>query len=244
MCTVSFIARKRGYALAMNRDEKLSRVAGLPPKISVAGGRKIISPSEPGGGTWIAVNDTGATFALINRYSITARVRSNPVSRGGVVKVLRALADPSSADARFGELPLKRMNAFRLIGFFPRTKEIIEWRWNLQKLFRKAHRWQAQQWISSGHDEPKAQKIRGATFRAALRQKPAGTLAWLRRLHRSHAPERGPFSTCMHRADAATVSCTEVSVSAGVAVMKYHASAPCEAGAVSKCRMKLDTAKS
>ena len=75
MCTVSFIARQQGYALAMNRDEKLARVAGLPPKKSIVSGRAVLAPSEPGGGTWIALNDCGATLALINWYSITARVK-------------------------------------------------------------------------------------------------------------------------------------------------------------------------
>ncbi len=69
MCTVSFIARKNGYALAMNRDERLTRVVGLPPPKKAINGLTIILPSEPGGGTWIAVNKSGVTFALINWYS-------------------------------------------------------------------------------------------------------------------------------------------------------------------------------
>ena len=32
MCTVTFIARQKGYCLGMNRDEKLTRPTGLPPK--------------------------------------------------------------------------------------------------------------------------------------------------------------------------------------------------------------------
>jgi hypothetical protein len=45
---------------------------------------------------------------------------------------------------------------------------------------------------------------------------------------RFHVPETGPFSTCMHRADAATVSYTEVVVSSRQAMMRHHAGAPCE----------------
>jgi len=37
-----------------------------------------------------------------------------------------------------------------------------------------------------------------------------------------------PFSTCMHRADASTVSYTEISFSPREAVMRYHAGAPCQ----------------
>jgi hypothetical protein len=51
----------------------------------------------------------------------------------------------------------------------------------------------------------------------------------LRRLHRSHSPEAGPFSTCMHRSDAATVSYTEITAFSRKARLRYHAAAPCNA---------------
>jgi len=228
MCTVTFIARQRGYCLGMNRDEKLTRPAGLPPKEKRLNGRGVISPSEPGGGTWIAVNDHGATLALINWYSITARVDGKGVSRGEVVNSASAAILPGSADDALYGLPLNRINPFRLIGVFPTTSEIVEWRWNLKQLVRKNLPWKSQQWISSGFDESTAQRVRGRTFRQAQKQESAGNLDWLRRLHRSHAPETGPFSTCMHRADAVTVSYTEISVSPREALMRYHAGAPCQ----------------
>src|SRR6185369_12035132 len=86
MCTVTFIARKNGYALGMNRDEKLTRVKALPPARHERHGRAALFPSEPGGGTWIGVNDMGVTFALINWYSVQARVSANAVSRGQLVR--------------------------------------------------------------------------------------------------------------------------------------------------------------
>lgn len=227
MCTVTFIARRRGYCLGMNRDEKLTRPTGLPPRKKIMDGRAVISPSEPGGGTWIAVNDHGVTLALINWYSIKARVDRNAFSRGEVVNSASAAISSGSADTALHALPLNRINPFRLVGVFPATGEIVEWRWNLKQLVRKNHRWKTQQWISSGFDEPAAHRVRGRTFRLAQKQKSAGTLDWLRRLHRSHAPAAGPCSMCMHRADAATVSYTEISVSAPVAAMWYHAGAPC-----------------
>src|SRR6266699_3630978 len=168
--TVTFIARQRGYCLGMNRDEKLTRPTGLPPKRQMMNGRAVISPSEPGGGTWIAVNDHGATLALINWYSITARVGGNVVSRGEVVNSGSAATSPDVADSALHKLPLNRINPFRLIGIYPATSEIIEWRWNLKNLVRKSHRWKAQQWISSGFDEPTAQRLRGKTFQRAARQ--------------------------------------------------------------------------
>ena len=227
MCTVTFIARKRGYCLGMNRDEKLTRPTGLPPKKRNVNGCAVLCPSEPGGGTWITLNESGTCFALINWYSIAQRVDRNPVSRGEVVNSVSAVVLPDLADAVLAKLPLNEINPFRLIGIFPAYGEITEWCWDLKQLVRKNHQWKTQQWISSGFDEPTAQRIRSRTFQQAQRQKSAGSVDWLRRLHRSHSPQTGPFSTCMHRADAATVSYAEVIVSQHEASMSYHASAPC-----------------
>jgi hypothetical protein len=222
MCTLTFIARRQGYCLGMNRDEKVTRVEGHPPKAKSVSGRVVLCPSEPGGGTWIAVNDRGATLALINWYSIPARVGLNSVSRGEVVNAVCASNSPEHAQAMLAGLPLKRINPFRLIGIYPGTGTVVEWRWDLRSLASKSLPWKTQQWISSGFDEPTAQQVRGKTFRRAQHQRSANGLAWLRRLHRSHSPETGSFSTCMHRADAATVSYTEVSVSSARAKMRYH----------------------
>jgi hypothetical protein len=229
MCTVTFIPRQAGYCLAMNRDEQLTRVAGLPPARRFIGGRAVLCPSEPDGGTWISLNDSRASFALINWYSVAARVKRNPISRGEVVNAVSAAASFDAGDAELVRLPLARVNPFRLIGVFPERRELAEWRWDLKALGRKHHRWKARQWVSSGFDEPAAQRIRGDTFQKALKQPAAGTLSWLRRLHRSHSPEAGPFSTCMHRSDAATVSYTEITAFPADARLRYHAAAPCNA---------------
>src|SRR5262245_1302849 len=227
MCTVTFITRQRGYCLGMNRDEKLTRPAGLPPTRRKMDGRAVLCPYEPGGGTWIAVNDHGVTFALINWYRIQARVEREAVSRGKVIISVSATPSPESANSVLPRLPLARINPFRLIGVFPTTRKIVEWSWDLNTLVRKNHRWKARQWISSGFDEPKAQRVRSKTFHRLARQKKAGSLNWLRGLHRSHSPQCGPFSTCMHRTDAATVSYSEVSVSSREATVRYHAGPPC-----------------
>jgi Transport and Golgi organisation 2 len=227
MCTVTFSPRKHGYALVMNRDEKLTRPTGRPPAEIVINGRRVVAPSEPGGGTWISVSDIGVAFALINWYSIPAWVGGKPVSRGEVVRAVGSCTTAALAAKNLELLPLKYINPFRLIGIFPAPNEILEWRWDFKKLTHKKHHWKLQQWISSGFNEPEAQRIRGKAFREATRQKSAGSLEWLRRLHRSHAPIIGPFSTCMHRADAATVSYTEIIVSSRITTTRYLDESPC-----------------
>jgi hypothetical protein len=240
MCTVTFIARKRGYCLGMNRDEQRTRPAGLPPQKKPVNGRSVLAPSEPGGGTWIAVNDAGATHALINWYSIATRVDSNPVSRGEVVNAMSALCSPQFAKAALAGLPMLRINPFRLIGIYPAARQTIEWRWDLKNLTSVNHQWERRHWVSSGYDEVTAQRVRGKTFQRFQRQRSAGSLDWLRRLHLSHFPATGPFSICMHRPDAATVSYTEISVSPGNATMRHHSGPPCQNPASSLLGLKLE----
>src|SRR5260221_4237086 len=99
MCTVTFIARQRGYCLGMNRDEKLTRPTGLAPKRLKVDGCAVIGPSEPGGGTWTTVNDHGVAVALVNWYCIKAQVTGKAVSRGEVVNSVSAATSPEFADA-------------------------------------------------------------------------------------------------------------------------------------------------
>jgi hypothetical protein len=227
MCTVTFIARKHGYALGMNRDEKLSRVTANLPSMHILGGRRALFPSEPGAGTWVGVNQAGIACALINWYAITRRISHAPLSRGKVVTNVLAAENFPEMETSLAKLPLDRVNPFRLIAIFPASLQVIEWRWNLEQLAAIRHPWETANWISSGYDEAGAQVTRRKVFAGARRQTSFGTLAWLRRLHRSHRPARGPYSTCMHRDDAATVSYTEIIVSPAGAVMRYRAGAPC-----------------
>jgi hypothetical protein len=228
MCTVTFMPRQKGYCLAMNRDEKLARPQGLPPEVRIVENRRVICPSEPGGGTWIALNDSGVSLALINWYSVPARIETSAVTRGEVVKTTRTADEPRLVETQLVRLALNRINPFRLIGIFPAAGDIIEWRWDLKTLERNVHAWQPQQWISSGFDEPAAQRARSRTFQEALKHKSVGSLNWVRQLHRSHAPDKGPFSTCMHRLDAATVSYTEAVVVGASASMGHSLGPPCQ----------------
>jgi hypothetical protein len=239
MCTVTFIAQRKGYCLGMNRDEKLTRVDGLSPTRKRIDGRTVLCPSEPTGGTWIALNDRGASLALINWYSVTRKVERNTISRGDVINTVGGADSAEFVNTRLGELPLQRINPFRLIGIFPASGEVVEWRWNLERLVRKKTRWRTQQWISSGFDESAAQRARGREFRHALDRTSAPNQSWLRKLHSSHAPHVGPFSTCMHRPDAATVSYTEITVSSRTATMRYHAGSPCTYSTNCRERIRL-----
>ncbi len=227
MCTVSFVPRKNGYSLGMNRDEQRARAEALPPRFVRIGDLNALMPSEPRGGTWIGSNKFHITFALINWYEVTRTVNGTATSRGDIIPHLLESASSDGAASRMGGIDLRRTKPFRLIGVFPGEKKILEWRWDLRRINTLPHPWKTQVWISSGHDEAGAQITRHAEFYRRLKQASLGSADWLRRFHRSHKPECGPYSVCMHREDAATVSYTEVLVQRSQLVMNYLADSPC-----------------
>ena len=229
MCTVSFLPTRRGFLLAMNRDELKSRPQGLAPRRHKAGSRLCLYPSEPGGGSWTGVNEAGLALTLINWYEKPQRDRSLCVSRGIVVPHLLALGDLMHLNARIAELPLSRINPFRLIAISFREGAVREWRWDGAGLTPKRHGWKRRHWFSSSHDEALANRKRAAAVKEAAQAASVETPSWLRRLHRSHRTARGAFSICMHRDDAQTVSYTEIAATARGAEMRHASGAPCTA---------------
>ena len=150
-----------------------------------------------------------------------------------------AASTADEVEAALAGLPLPRTNPFRLIGVFPGQGDVVEWRWNLHALEQFTHPWRSTTWISSGYDEPGAQRSRGQAFHDALQAADAGTAAWLHRLHRAHGAGCGPYSHCMHRADAATVSYVAIGVWRRHATLRYAAGAPCEAELAPALRLGL-----
>ena len=228
MCSVTLWPRRGGYRLAMNRDELLARATGVPPARVLVGGRAVLHPGEPGGGTWVSVNDAGVAFALINWYAVPFKASAPTVSRGEVVSSLCSGSQPGEMEAGLKGLELARMNPFRVMGFFPGPKQVLQWRWDRRALTAEVHEWVPVQWLSSGHDEPGVQRTRGDDFDRRRMEPDAGSGPWIRRVHASHEPGRGAYSTCMHRSDAETVSYTEIEVDDSVAVMRYRSGPPCQ----------------
>jgi Transport and Golgi organisation 2 len=227
MCTVSFVPNENGFLLGMNRDESRFRPIALPPEVYGRAGEFWIYPSEPGGGTWIGINNSGLCLALINWHTIPTRPVLRIVSRGIVV---RELIQSQTSDVLYGllcRLPLERMPPFRLIAVSLGESAVREFRWDCNRVNAVSHCWEAKHWFSSGLDERQAEIIRAEVCQRAWSESDAGGRSWLRRLHRSHLPDRGGFSVCMHREDACTVSYTEVAFCDAGGAMRYHPGSLC-----------------
>jgi len=227
MCTVSFVPNSRGFYLAMNRDEKKSRATALRPAMVDLAGRRVILPRERDGGTWIAANDSGVCLALINWHRVRREPLSLVITRGMVVEALAGKSSSGEIARGIQTLPLRKLRPFRLIAIVPAENRIMEWRWNLNRLSTRKHPWKLRHWFSSGLDEARAEAERMRVCVAMRNHSANKDLKWLRHLHRLHAPKRGPFSICMHRPDAATVSYTEIRATDKAVVMRYADGPPC-----------------
>jgi transport and Golgi organization protein 2 len=227
MCTISFLPKSRGFYLAMNRDEKRDRSTGLAPTVVKLEKHRAMFPREPTGGTWISANDAGVCLALINWHRIKREPNNGIRSRGEVISKLAGISTSGEISAAIKKLPLRKLRPFRLVAIAPAESRLIEWRWNLNRLSKRKHFWKSRHWFSSGFDEATAEAERTRVCSTQPDESVKRDLKWLRHLHRSHEPERGPFSICMHRADAATVSYTEVAVNKRSIVMRYKDGPPC-----------------
>jgi len=231
MCTLTFVPTVDGYLAGMNRDELLTRPAALPPEIHEREAMKLVYPREPSGGTWIACNSHGNLLAVLNWHEIaTASLGEKRRTRGLVIPLLIREEHSSSTDSCIKRLTLNGVFPFRLIGVFQNERKLIEWRWDGTAIQELVWAWARKHWFSSSLSDSCATAERGRVCEVAALDAAAGSESWLRSLHRSHDPKPGPYTICVHRQDASTVSYTEVECDRSSISMRYLSGSPCLKG--------------
>ena len=232
MCTLSWLGEPDGYALYFNRDERLTRAPALPPARADLNGVAYLAPTDGDfGGTWIGVNEHGVTIALLNRYAETpTEPGPGRVSRGLLVRSLLDARTAGRAIDRLAPGTLGRYQPFTLAAVDP-GREVLITGWTGTLLLRALVERPGMIRTSSGRDQAEAERIRGATWHDMLGPDSV-TRELLDRFHRSHDPERGPFSVCMHRPEAATRGYTVISVDPHRVELTHVEGAPCEGGPV------------
>jgi hypothetical protein len=234
MCTLTVVANSETYRMAMNRDEKITRSAGLCLENYEFDSGRAIYPGDGSGGTWCATNEHGITLALLNwnDVAVPGIVIARTRSRG---RVIPALIGSRSLSDLHGVVRLSNFEGilpFRLVGVFPSEQQIWEWRWDSTRFEVQVHAWESRHWFSSSLSDELAERLRRTACRNAEHEPDAGSVVWLRRLHSSHAGGPGPFSLCVHRGDVKTLSYSEVSVSSSHIEMNHFRGSPCTMGPI------------
>ena len=215
MCTVSWIHDNSGYQVFFNRDEKRSRKPALSPVHAIRNGVRYIAPIDGDfGGAWIATNEFGVTCCLLNGAAGSAQR-----SRGWLVLDLIAMPSLSGVLKVFDETDLTLYAPFTAIALEPGTASMV-------------FRWDGVRRVFETENGPRGMRTSSSFDTAAVlarREAVFGTAENLYTFHLSHADGASPYSVCMHRPDAETVSFSHISVSREAAEFTYVPSAPCRA---------------
>lgn len=228
MCTLSWITHATGYEAFFNRDELLTRRLSTPPMESVRTGVRYLAPLDGDhGGTWIVANERGVTLCVMNLYGAAVRDPGATARSRGLM--LPELADVGSADeahSRLASTDLSRYRGFTLIAFAPLGPHGVAC-WDGATLTFDPLEITDRPLSSSAYDAPGAARSRTEQLLRLTSNGRSIDGALLASYHRSHDPERGPYSVCMHRADAATVNYTHVTVTPSHVEMRHAQGSPC-----------------
>jgi Transport and Golgi organisation 2 len=225
MCTISWIHFDNGYQLLCNRDEKLTRKPALEPHLAVRNGTRFLAPVDADfGGTWIATNEFGVSVCLLNGANLTgSEIHTAAPRRSRGLLLLDLIPEPSVAAIcdRLRATDLSPYAAFTLAAIEPNNPTgVLEWDGSKKTVvFEEADRHML---TSSSFDSEKVRQSRQEEYSHVHSDEK------LFAFHRSHVPARSAYSTCMHRADAETVSFSWIRVSEEVATFYYTPAAPCQ----------------
>ncbi len=230
MCTVTWVRRPDGYDFLCNRDERVTRLPATGPEVRELRGLRYVAPADGDfGGTWISVNELGVTLCLLNAYGDeTPEPPEGWTSRGLLLADLADSEDAQDARRRILDRDLTVFRPFVLVVCTPhRTPTQVRWTGRSLEFDGAVQ----PPIVSSGGDESAAREARREQLEGLLRTARRPNLALLEGFHRSHEPERGALSVCVHAAEARTVSLSVVSVRDAMIAFRYEAGSPCERAA-------------
>jgi hypothetical protein len=232
MCTVSWLRHSDGYVLLCNRDERHTRQPALGPRINQREGVSFIAPADGDhGGSWIAVNQLGLTLCLLNRYGDEpVEEAERYISRG---LLLIELIDGESAARVRSRIESTNLEEFRpfTLAAISLAEPTLVLDWTGRELRVRSELESHAPLTSSSIREPEIGIRRREQFQQliseAVDEEPSQMTDLLWQFHRSHLPERGPTSVCMHRAEASTVSVSAVTVGRKSIEFAYQPGSPC-----------------
>ena len=217
MCTLTWKHESDGYHLFFNRDERKTRQLEQPPTIITSGDDvPLIAPKDGDhGGSWLAVNAFGVTYALLNHYDLesTRPEPEEPLSRGRLPLLMAA-----EKDQRDRPPNLQRFRPFHLVKVAP-AGVVRHWIWN-GVAWSSSDLCEADRPLTtSSFDSGRAIELRKQAFRALG---PSPTVEDLASYHRSASPRGAAYGVLMLRPDAQTMSITHIHVTAAEVPVHYE----------------------
>lgn len=239
MCTVSWIHRQDGYLLLFNRDELRTRKPASAPRIETRKGVGFIAPLDGDhGGSWIAVNQFGLTLCLLNRFDDSpGEFIRNYTSRGLLLHELIDCTALEMVATRVTDANWSRFRPFTLVALATAQPALVI-DWNGSEAITRSHTDSLMPITSSSLREGKVVLERKEQFQEMALERGTVDDELLIEFHRSHLPERGPASVCMHRPDARTVSMSTVTVTQNVIELVYHPNSPCQPATADRLQLE------
>ena len=137
MCTLTWWSDAEGrYEVFFNRDEKKDREPAVPPVERERNGVRYLAPIDPrGGGSWLMVNETGVTVALLNWYEreVPQKPPGGWRSRGQIVLDLADVTNAEDIREQVRTLNVSEFPPFRLMAFSPDSygrTTVSGWEWS------------------------------------------------------------------------------------------------------------------
>jgi Transport and Golgi organisation 2 len=231
MCTVTWMRNREGYTLFCNRDERDTRKPAAGPCIRELHGVSFVAPVDGDhGGSWIGVNQFGLTLCLLNRYGDPNFDPNRMYRSRGLLLTDLLDCKQDQIRNRLREIGANSYRAFTMLALGVNAPAmLVEWDGNQLQVNENAEEYVPL--TSTSVLEPGIAVQRQKLFAEMKSGTDGITTQLLDRFHRSHVPERGAYSVCMHREGAATVSLSEVNVAREKVEFIYRPGSPCLATA-------------
>jgi len=223
MCTVSWTHQSDGYHLLCNRDEQRTRGMATGPGVFERGCTRYVAPTDADhGGTWIAANEHGLALCLLNGRSWEPAREGR--SRGFVIPELIWLRSAKNCAFVLGQFDLAPFAPFTLLMLEPgQPATVAAWDGTTLAVDRNAEG--RAPLVSSSFDPEGVRRSRTREYARYAN----GDASSLYRFHTSHGDggAGNPYSPCMHREEAGTVSFSWVVVTRDEVRFLYLPAAPC-----------------
>ena len=187
MCTITFLPTgPDSFILASNRDEQKIRPESTEPQQHVVNETRCLWPVDrQAGGTWIATNEFGVAFALMNDYQSQFVPSHDLISRGNIIPEIADCSSPRQVSNRFKHsksLHKLSFQPFRLL-MAKAGNGVRMWHFDGQTLHEGYQGNGAGIWVSAGKEEARILKGRQKLFEDYLKRSYAKNINRIMDLH-------------------------------------------------------------